>query len=118
MEQDGWSLLQRTIKIYLKVYLRVVVKLKTAACEGKGVGRRIRRAQKQTPAFLAAPSPQVSWQQMGCPTPPPHHRVGGHVADPNPDTGGKFRLPVVEELTFRTVIPINVIFFLKHSGRR
>lgn len=50
--------------------------------------------------------------------PMPTPRCGGHISDPNPGTGGKFRLPVVEELAFRIVIPINVIFFLKHSGGR
>lgn len=82
--------------------LRAVIKLKPQQVEGR------RRGGK--PEDICSPFP------TGCPRPTP--RCGGHVSDPNPGTGGKFWLPVVEELTFRIVIPINVIFFLKHSGGR
>lgn len=85
MEQDGWSLLQRTIKIYLKVYLRVVVKLKTAACEGKGVGRRIRRAQSKHRRFSL---------------PRPRRSAGSRRAVPHP------HLTAVSVATLRTPTPI------------
>lgn len=65
----GWSFLQRTTKIHLKVHLRVVVKLKTTG-RGRGGGSEEHK------------------EYTGHPISPPHHR--GHVEDPNPDTRGKF----------------------------
>lgn len=83
--------------------------------KGRGWGEGSEKHEENT-SVPCCPVPeyqQVAYVLSHTPILPPRP-----AADPNPDTGEKFWLPVVEELTFRTVIPINFIFFLKHSGRR
>lgn len=102
--EDGWFLLQRTIKIHLRAYLRVVVKLQNISTRWEGEVED----QQSTKTSVLLPHFHTSTIST---------RVVPHPTSPDPDTRGKHGLPVVKELTFRTVIPIDVIFLLKHSGR-
>lgn len=74
--------------IYLKVYLRVVVKLKNVTREGKGMGRRIRRAQRKHRCY-SLPHPHGSAGSTQA-VPHPHLTAEATLQTPTPVPEGNF----------------------------